>query len=649
MISLDRLHKRFGDRVAVDEVSFTARDGEVTGFLGPNGAGKTTTLRMIYSLIRPDGGRALVDGIDVIADPLGVRSRIGVLPDARGLYPRLTVREHVRYYGRLHGLWGAALEKRIDALAELLEIRELLDRRTEGFSQGERMKVAIARALVHGPRNVLLDEPTNGLDVMSTRAMRTVIRRLREQGTCVLFSSHVMQEVSALCDRLVVIARGRVVAEGSPAELLSTTGHASLEDAFVHLVGIEGPVEQEQTRALRRARGRCGVRLRTPLFAVLIKELVDHLRDRRSLMSALMFPIFGPIALAMMMNLIASWADKDQPVELAVVQAERAPTLIAFLERYGIAAKPAPEDYEAKVQDGTLDAVLVIPEDFGSRFGEGRPAPLQLVFDRSRRSAGTRVDRVQQILQAYSGYVANLRLLARGVSPELAMPLQLEEVDLATPEKLGAMLLNMIPIFLVLATFVGGMNLAIDVTAGERERGSLEPLLVNPAPTRAVVMGKWLATVVVAALSVGITLVGFFVALGRVPLATLGVKASMGVPEAAVILAAVLPLTLFASGVQMLVATYARSFKEAQTWLSLLLMIPMIPGMVMSFVPFDGNTLLRAVPVMGQHLMIDAVLRGEGVSPLEWALSLVGVALPAVVCLMASTRLLREERIIYGR
>jgi len=243
MISAQGLHKGFGERVAVDEVSFTAHDGQVTGFLGPNGAGKTTTLRMIYSLIRPDRGTARVDDVDVVADPEGVRRRIGVLPDARGLYPRLTVREHVRYAGRLHGLWGAVLEKRIDALSELLELAPILDRRTEGFSQGERMKVAIARALVHGPRNVLLDEPTNGLDVMSTRAMRTVIRRLREQGTCVVFSSHVMQEVSALCDRLVVIARGRVVMEGTPAELLARTGHASLEDAFVHLVGIEGPPE----------------------------------------------------------------------------------------------------------------------------------------------------------------------------------------------------------------------------------------------------------------------------------------------------------------------------------------------------------------------------------------------------------------------
>ena len=389
--------------------------------------------------------------------------------------------------------------------------------------------------------------------------------------------------------------------------------------------------------------------LRTPLLAVLIKELLDHLRDRRSLVSALTFPIFGPVALALMMNLIASWADKDQPVALAVVEAERAPTLISFLARYGIDSKPAPADYEAKIQDGTLDAVLVVPEDFASRFSEGRPAPLQLVYDQSRRSAATQVNRVQQVLQVYSGYVANLRLLARGVSPELAMPLQVEEIDLATPEKLGAMLLNMIPIFLVLATFVGGMNLAIDVTAGERERGSLEPLLVNPAPTDAIVLGKWLATVTASALGVVITLIGFFVALGRVPLADLGVKASMGVPDAAVMLAAVLPLTLFASSVQMLVATYARSFKEAQTWLSLLLMIPMIPGMVLSFVPFDADTLLRAVPVMGQHLMIDGVLRGEGVSLVGWLLSLVGVGVPTVLCVIASARLLRQERIIYGR
>jgi sodium transport system ATP-binding protein len=239
MIEVRNLHKRFGEVTAVEDVSFSAADGVVTGLLGPNGAGKTTTLRMLYTLIRPDRGSALVDGIDVATHPMDVRRSIGVLPDARGLYPRLTAREHARYAGELHGLSGAALEKRVDELIELLDMKDIANRRTEGFSQGERMKVALARALVHGPRNVLLDEPTNGLDVMSTRAVRTLIHRLKSQGHCVLFSSHVMQEVAALCDRIVVVARGRVVAEGTPDELRTRTGKESLEEAFVSVIGTD--------------------------------------------------------------------------------------------------------------------------------------------------------------------------------------------------------------------------------------------------------------------------------------------------------------------------------------------------------------------------------------------------------------------------
>jgi sodium transport system ATP-binding protein len=239
MIEVTNLHKRFGAVTAVEDVSFRAEDGVVTGLLGPNGAGKTTTLRMLYTLVRPDRGSVKVDGLEVAERPVEVRRALGVLPDARGLYPRLTAREHIHYAGELHGLSGAALDKRIDELVELLDMKEIAHRRTEGFSQGERMKVALARALVHGPRNVLLDEPTNGLDVMSTRAVRTLIRRLREQGHCVVFSSHVMQEVGALCDRIVVVARGRVVAEGTPDELRARTGKDSLEEAFVTVIGSD--------------------------------------------------------------------------------------------------------------------------------------------------------------------------------------------------------------------------------------------------------------------------------------------------------------------------------------------------------------------------------------------------------------------------
>ena len=239
MIEVKDLHKTFGEVKAVDGVTFSARDGEITGLLGPNGAGKTTTLRMLYTLMKPDSGQVLVDGIDAAADPIAVRRRLGVLPDARGLYKRLTARENIDYFARLHGLATGVLRQRRDKLVDALEMRDILDRRTEGFSQGQRVKTAIARALVHDPKNVILDEPTNGLDVMATRGLRTFMRNLRAEGRCVLFSSHIMQEVALLCDRIVVIAAGRVVADETPDALRAQTGEANLEDAFVKLIGSE--------------------------------------------------------------------------------------------------------------------------------------------------------------------------------------------------------------------------------------------------------------------------------------------------------------------------------------------------------------------------------------------------------------------------
>jgi sodium transport system ATP-binding protein len=240
MIEARGLAKRFGGVDAVRDVSFVAPDGAITGLLGPNGAGKTTTLRMISTLVAPSRGVALVDGIDAAADALRARARIGMLSDARGLYGRLTARENIAYYGELRGLSPDAIEAAIARLADLLDMSALLGRRTDGFSTGEKMKVAIARTLVHDPPNVMLDEPTNGLDVMTTRNLREVIRRLREAGKCVLFSSHVMQEVSALCDEIVIIARGAVVASGRAPELLAASGCDNLEDAFVRLAGAAG-------------------------------------------------------------------------------------------------------------------------------------------------------------------------------------------------------------------------------------------------------------------------------------------------------------------------------------------------------------------------------------------------------------------------
>jgi sodium transport system ATP-binding protein len=239
MIEVSQLKKSFGKVTALRDVSFRAENGQVTGLLGPNGAGKTTTLRILYTILRPDSGTAQVDGLDTVRQAQQVQRRIGALPDSHGLYPRLSARENVRYYGELHGLGGAALEERIRYLSDLLEMDNIIHRPTEGFSTGERMKVSIARALVHDPQNVLLDEPTSGLDVISTRSMRTFIRSLRDQGKCVLFSSHIMQEVSLLCDRIVVVAQGTVMAAGSADDLIQSTGQASLEDAFVAVIGTE--------------------------------------------------------------------------------------------------------------------------------------------------------------------------------------------------------------------------------------------------------------------------------------------------------------------------------------------------------------------------------------------------------------------------
>jgi sodium transport system ATP-binding protein len=237
MIKAEQLHKAFGAKVAVQDVSFSARDGEITGLLGPNGAGKTTTLRMLYTLLRPDRGRITVDGLDAALLPIEVRRRLGVLPDARGLYKRLTARENIAYFAQLHGLDAELIRQRSDALIGALGMQEIAGRRVEGFSQGERVKTAIARALVHDPRHIVLDEPSNGLDVLATRSLRDFLRQLKAEGRCVLFSTHIMQEVAALCDRIVIIGGGRVVADGTPEALREQAGERSLEDAFVKIIG----------------------------------------------------------------------------------------------------------------------------------------------------------------------------------------------------------------------------------------------------------------------------------------------------------------------------------------------------------------------------------------------------------------------------
>ena len=236
MIRANDLAKSFDGLRAVDGLSFSAMDGRVTGLIGPNGAGKTTTFRIVAGLLQADTGAADVDGFDSVDDRVEVHRRLGILPDIRGLYPRLTPREHLRYFGQLHGIEPDPLEARIELLAERLGMVEFLDRRARGFSRGQELKVALARSLIHNPRNLILDEPTNGLDVVSSRAVRHLIHEMRAAGHCILLSSHIMAEVSMLCDDLVVIARGRVAMSGTPDELRAATGREDLEDVFVEAV-----------------------------------------------------------------------------------------------------------------------------------------------------------------------------------------------------------------------------------------------------------------------------------------------------------------------------------------------------------------------------------------------------------------------------
>ena len=241
MIEVRDLKKQFGEIKAVDGVSFTAKSGAITGLLGPNGAGKTTTIRMIGTLISIDAGSVMIGDINVADDPDGARRACGLLTDSRGVYTRMTARENIRYYAELRGIDIARSEKVLARFVDWLDMKDILDRRTDGFSQGERMKVAITRALIHEPGTVILDEPTNGLDVMSTRALRELIKRLKAEGQTVMFSSHVMQEVAALCDEIIIIAKGRVTAQGTTGQLLAMSGKDNLEDAFIVLAEMHEP------------------------------------------------------------------------------------------------------------------------------------------------------------------------------------------------------------------------------------------------------------------------------------------------------------------------------------------------------------------------------------------------------------------------
>jgi sodium transport system permease protein len=385
------------------------------------------------------------------------------------------------------------------------------------------------------------------------------------------------------------------------------------------------------------------------MMSVLRKELKDHARDRRSVLSGLLIPVLGPLLFLGTFTLMASWTREDKPLVVPVAGAEHAPHLIAFLQRAGAIVEPAPADFEAQVRDGKLELALSIPEDYGKEFEAGRSAPLQLAFDSSSNKARPQVARARRLLELYTRRMSALRMIARGVSPTLVAPLDVTELDLATAERTAANVLSMIPLFLLMAAFVGGLHVAIDCTAGERERGSLESLLVNPVSREAVVVGKWMAVVLVAVLAVCVAMLGFSVALARVPLQDLGVRFQLGAREVTGLLSACLPLALFAAALQVTLALFARTYKEAQSYLSVLMMLPMIPAIFLSLSPVKTHAWMMAVPILGQAVLMSDVLRGEGRPSWWFVVAASSAACAGAIFLAWAARLLRSEKIVFGR
>jgi sodium transport system permease protein len=385
------------------------------------------------------------------------------------------------------------------------------------------------------------------------------------------------------------------------------------------------------------------------LKAVVRKELRDALRDRRSLLSALLYPLLGPLLIVVMFSYIADTHTQERPLKLAVIGQDNAPTLIRYLEGQGVEIEDPPADPLAAVRDGELDVVLEIPADFGEEFRAARPAAVRLILDDSSNASQTSIKRTKRLLVGYGQQVGGLRLLARGVDPSLTNAIAIEEVDLATPQKEAANLLGMLPMFVLLAGFIGGMYVATDATAGERERGSHEPLLCNPVSRRALVVGKWLAATAFAAVSIVLTLVLTLVALTFVDLDALGIVVDLGPVEISGVLAATIPIALFAAAAQLLIATFARSFKEAQTYLSLMMLVPMIPGVVMSIKPIHSALWMMPIPLLGQQVLLMDVLRGEPTSVLDFVLTGLSAVVLAVICLLINARLFEREKIIFGR
>jgi sodium transport system permease protein len=388
----------------------------------------------------------------------------------------------------------------------------------------------------------------------------------------------------------------------------------------------------------------------TQVMVVLRKELKDWSRDRRSIVTAVVGILFGPLFFAFVFNTMASRQRQAEDVSIPVVGAQHAPALMAWLrQQAGVSIVDGPADPEQAVRSGSEEVVVVIADDFAADFSASRPAQVRIVADSSNQTTRPKVQRVRSLFQGYSNQIGSLRLIARGISPVVASPVQIEDVEVSSAQQRAARIIGFLPVFILMAAFMGAMQIATDSTAGERERGSLEALLVNPAPRGAILAGKWLAALTVAIAAVllsGALLVSIF---RSIPFEDLGLRLRLDAPQLAGMLAVLLPLCPLMVAGQVYMATFAKSFKEAQSYLSLLMMAVMLPGFILTLYQPGNKMWMYFVPFLGQTAMMSDVLGGR---PTSWMLvvgpALISLAL-AAVAVRATTALLHRERIIFGR
>lgn len=385
-----------------------------------------------------------------------------------------------------------------------------------------------------------------------------------------------------------------------------------------------------------------------PISTVFRKEVVDNARDRRSFSTALISPLMGPLAMVLVFGALSQAKEKAQAPHVPIAGQEHAPVLVAWLEKQGVVVEAPPEDPVAAVKGGKADVVVIIPEGFGEQLRRGEPALVELVLDQSRQDAASTVGRVRSLLGAYGGEVGALRLLARGTDPSIMRAVVIHDRDVGTSQSKTAILLGVMPIFLLMACFIGGSYVAIDATAGERERGSMEALLMNPVSASSLVLGKLLAATVYGFVGVAIALGGFAVALALIPFDEIGLEVSLPPTTLVAMLLLLTPVTLLASAVQVAVGVASRSFKTAQAAISVVMLLPTLPGAALTIFPQQPTLKLLLVPTVGHDILVMRLLRGEDVLPWQVAVAVGGVLVCTAVVTVIAVKLF-GPRLVVGQ